>query len=92
MMTKETLQPDIVLENINEFIRFWNEEQEDEVDEVSSKALTYEMVKEMNEDIIASQESNVPLIIYEILSDEGLVPDLDEMSERFEGWYLDHHS
>lgn len=92
MMTKETLQADQVLENINEFILFWNEERDEEVDQVQVSDVSHEIIKEMNADITASQQSNVPEIIFDILADEGLVPDDDDMKARFETWFLEKHS
>jgi hypothetical protein len=91
-MTKETLTVDQVQENINEFILFWNEERDEEVDAVAVGTITHEMIKEMNADITASQESNVPEIMFEILVDEDIVPDEDEMKARFVEWYMEKHS
>lgn len=92
MMTKETLTAEQVVENINEFIKVWNEERDDEVDEVQPPKVTYELIKEMNADITGSQQSNVPEVIWDVLADEEVVPDDEEMQGRFVEWYEEKHS
>lgn len=92
MMTKDTVTRDIVVEVVNEFITFWNEEQDDEVGSISIEDVTQDYINEINANIRASQESNVPELIWEVLAEENVVPDDEEAAVRFVTWYEEHHT
>lgn len=92
MMTKDTVTRDIVAEVVNEFIAFWNDEQDDEVGVITIEEVTQDYVNEINTNIRASQESSVPELIWEVLSEEDIVPGEDGMGERFVTWYEEHHT
>lgn len=93
MMTKDTVTRDIVVELINEFFHYVNEEQGEDFEDLEEDDVTQAHVNEMNADIRASQESNVPEIMWDVLTEEGIIPDDDDtMSEKFVAWYEQKHT
>lgn len=91
MMTKETLTTDQVQQWVGEFVKDWNADldREDDIEwgDEQQALVTQSIVEEMNTDIKASQESNVPEILMEILIDESIIPDIDGVQEAFIDWF-----
>lgn len=94
MMTVETVKIEMVQEELGDFFKEATADDEDleEFDAEKKELITQEIIDEINLDIGASTESYVPMLIWEVCAEEGIVPDDDGLRDKWVKWYEEKHA